>query len=78
MPIIDYIQTTGGIIWTAACVPLGIFFAWLAVFIINRIPASWLCEYGEALVVDDELLPRPSQRHVPSYVFVSRPKVAAG
>ena len=54
MPIIDYIQTTGGIIWTAACVPLGIFFAWLAVFIINRIPASWLCEYGEA--PSDELL----------------------
>lgn len=54
MPIIDYIQTTGGIIWTAACVPLGIFFAWLAVFVINRIPASWLCEYGEA--PSDELL----------------------
>ena len=54
MPIIDYIQTTGGIIWTAACVPLGIFFAWLPVFIINRIPASWLCEYGEA--PSDELL----------------------
>ena len=59
MPILDYIQTTGGIIWTAACVPLGIFFAWLAVFIINKIPASWLCEYGES--PSDELL---SQRRV--------------
>ena len=54
MPIIDYIQTTGGIIWTAACVPVGIFFSWLAVFIINKIPASWLCDYGET--PSDELI----------------------
>ncbi len=54
MPVFDYIQTTGGIIWTAACVPVGIFFAWLAVFIINKIPASWLCDYGET--PSDELL----------------------
>lgn len=47
MPFIEYIQTTGGIVWTAACVPIGIFFAWLAVFTINKIPASWLCDYGE-------------------------------
>ena len=34
-------------------------------------------EDGEAPVVDDELLPCPSQRHVPADVLVSRPKVVA-
>ena len=34
-------------IWTAACIPLGIFLSWLLVWVINRIPAKWLCDYGE-------------------------------
>ena len=54
MSIIEYLNTAGGIVWTAACVPLGILLAWLAVFVINKVPAKWLCDYGET--PSDELL----------------------
>lgn len=47
MSITDYLNTAAGIVWTSACIPLGILFSWLAVLIINRIPAKWLCDYGE-------------------------------
>ena len=47
MQPLNYLTTTSGIIWTAACVPVGVFLTWLAYFIINKIPASWLCDYGE-------------------------------
>ena len=47
MSIADYLNTSGGIVWTAACIPLGILLSWLAVQIMNRIPAKWLCDYGE-------------------------------
>ena len=54
MSIIEYLNTAGGIVWTAACVPLGILLAWLAVFVINKVPAKWLCDYDET--PSDELL----------------------
>ena len=47
MSISDYLNTAGGIIWTVVCIPLGIFLSWLAVQVINRVPAKWLCDYGE-------------------------------
>ena len=47
MQILDYLQTTGGILWLVACLPLGVFLAWLAVWVMNKVPASWLCDYGE-------------------------------
>ena len=47
MNIWDYLNTVGGMIWTAACIPLGIFLSRLLVWVINRIPAKWLCDYGE-------------------------------
>lgn len=47
MSMIGYLNTAGGIIWTAACVPLGILLAWLAVLVINKVPAVWLCDYDE-------------------------------
>lgn len=47
MQPLSYLNTTGGIIWTAACVLFGIIFTWLGYRIINSIPASWLCDYGE-------------------------------
>lgn len=34
-------------IWLIACLPLGILLAWLAIWMLNRFPASWLCDYGE-------------------------------
>lgn len=54
MSITEYLSTAGGIVWTAACVPLGILLAWLAVFVINKVPAKWLCDYDET--PSDELL----------------------
>ncbi len=57
MPILDYLKTTGGIIWTAACVPISILLAWLAVWVMNKIPASWLCDYNET--PSRELLEEP-------------------
>lgn len=47
MQPLSYLGTTGGMIWTAACVLSGILLTWLSYFIINRIPAAWLCDYGE-------------------------------
>ena len=50
----DYLNTTTGLIWTIACIPVGFLLAALGVLILNRIPASWLCDYGET--PDEELL----------------------
>ncbi len=47
MQPLNYLQTTGGMIWTAACVLLGFVLTALAYLIINRIPAKWLCDYNE-------------------------------
>ena len=40
-------MTTGGLIWTAACVLIGFLLTWAAFYIINKIPAAWLCDYNE-------------------------------
>ena len=47
MSVTDYLHTAGGMIWTISCIPLGLLLSWLAVTIINKIPAKWLCDYGE-------------------------------
>jgi len=47
MQPLNYLNTTGGMIWTAACALFGIFAAWLYYRVINRIPAAWLCDYNE-------------------------------
>ena len=47
MQPLSYLQTTGGIIWTAACVLIGFLLTWAAFYIINKIPAAWLCDYNE-------------------------------
>lgn len=47
MQPINYLMSTGGLIWTIACVPAGVLLTWLAYFIINKVPASWLCDYDE-------------------------------
>lgn len=54
MQPLSYLQTTGGIIWTAACVLLGFVLTWTAFYIINKIPSAWLCDYNE--IPSDELL----------------------
>ncbi len=47
MQPLNYLNTTGGMIWTAACALFGIFAAWLYYRVINTIPAAWLCDYNE-------------------------------
>ncbi len=69
MQPLNYLTTTSGIIWTAACVPMGVFLMWLAYFIINRIPASWLCDYGET--PSAELLSGKRVRYVGSGILMS-------
>lgn len=47
MQPLQYLTTAGGMIWTAACVLLGVLLTWLSYRLINRIPATWLCDYNE-------------------------------
>lgn len=47
MQPLNYLNTTVGLIWTIACVPLGIIITVLSYMIINKIPAKWLCDYDE-------------------------------
>ena len=69
MQPLQYLSTTGGMIWTAVCVPAGILFTWLAYRIINVIPASWLCDYGET--PGAELLSGQRVKYVPSGIIMS-------
>lgn len=47
MKPLDYLSTTEGLIWTGVCAALGALFTALVFFIINHIPAKWLCDYNE-------------------------------
>ena len=69
MQPLPYLMTTGGLIWTAACVLIGIVMTWLAYRIINTIPASWLCDYNET--PSAELLSGQRVKYVGSGIFVS-------
>lgn len=40
-------MSTGGIIWLAACLPLGIILMAVCYRIFNKVPAGWFCDYGE-------------------------------
>lgn len=75
MQPLDYLQTTGGMIWTAACVLLGVFLTWLAYVIINRIPAKWLCDYNEE--PSAELLSGKRVKYVGSGIVLSVISAAA-
>lgn len=44
---ISYLTTTPGLIWTIACLPIGLLMAVLAYVVINKVPAKWLCDYEE-------------------------------
>ena len=69
MQPLQYLSTTGGMIWTAVCVLAGVLFTWLSYRIINIIPASWLCDYGET--PGAELLSGQRVKYVPSGIIVS-------
>ena len=69
MQPLQYLMTTGGLLWTAACVLLGVALTWLAYRIINTIPAAWLCDYNEA--PSEELLSGKRVKYAGSGIFVS-------
>ena len=50
----EYLNTTYGLIWTISCIPIGCLLAFFGVWILNHIPAKWLCDYNET--PDAELL----------------------
>lgn len=54
MQPLNYLQSTTGIIWTCVCIVMGFLLTMLAYFIINKVPAKWLCDYNE--VPSPELL----------------------
>ena len=68
MQPLQYLSTTGGMIWTAVCVLAGVLFTWLSYRIINVIPASWLCDYGET--PGAELLSGQRVKYVPSGIVM--------
>lgn len=47
MQPLNYLQSTTGIIWTVVCVLFGFVLTALAYIIINKVPATWLCDYNE-------------------------------
>ncbi len=47
MQPLQYIQTTAGLIWTILCPIFGFALTFAAYFIINKVPAKWLCDYNE-------------------------------
>ena len=65
----SYLVTPSGLVWTILCIPLGIVLTVLGYFIINRIPATWLCDYNET--PSEELLSGKRVKFVPSGLFVS-------
>ena len=69
MQPLDYLQTTGGLIWTAACVPLGFLLTFVSYLIINKMPAKWLCDYDEEPTED--LLSGKRVRYGGSGIIVS-------
>lgn len=54
MQPLNYLQSTEGLIWMLACIPVGFLLTALAYFVINMVPAKWLCDYNET--PSDELL----------------------
>lgn len=54
MQPLNYLQSTEGLIWVLACIPVGFLLTALAYFVINMVPAKWLCDYNET--PSDELL----------------------
>lgn len=69
MQPLAYLTTTGGLVWTAACVLIGFVMTWLAYRIINTIPAAWLCDYNET--PSAELLSGARVKYVGSGIVVS-------
>ena len=69
MQPLNYLNTAGGMIWTAACALMGVLLTWLYYRVINRIPAAWLCDYNET--PSAELLSGVRVKYAGSGIFMS-------
>jgi len=69
MQPLDYLNSTAGLIWTIACVISGFVLTALGYLMLNRIPASWLCDYGET--PSEELLSGKRFSYLRSGIAVS-------
>ncbi len=47
MQPVEYLNTAAGMCWIIACLPIGIILTVLAWFVLDHVPAGWLCEYDE-------------------------------
>lgn len=66
MEPLKYLATDAGRIWLIACLPLGVLLTAAAFWIINHIPAAWLCDYDET--PSPELLSGKRIRFLPAGV----------
>lgn len=69
MQPLNYLQSTEGLIWVLACIPFGFLLTALAYFVINKIPAKWLCDYNET--PSAELLSGKRVSYIKSGIIVS-------
>lgn len=47
MQPLAYLQTTDGLVFTLACLPMGFLLIFIAYFLFNKFPAKWYCDYDE-------------------------------
>lgn len=65
----NYLNTTEGLVWVIACIPLGFILTALSFLVINKIPARWLCEYNEQ--PSEELLSGKRVKYMPFGLILS-------
>ena len=65
----NYLMSPAGMVWVISCLPIGFVLTALGYYIINRIPAKWLCDYGET--PSEQLLSGKRVKYLPSGIAVS-------
>lgn len=69
MQPLEYLKTPMGLIWMVICVLLGFALTYIGYAVINRVPAKWLCDYGET--PSEELLRGPRVSYKRSGIILS-------
>ncbi|MBR2177017.1 MAG: prepilin peptidase [Clostridia bacterium] len=65
----SYLNTPAGLMWVIVCIPLGVLMTALAYWIINHVPAKWLCDYNET--PSEELLTGKRVKFLPTGAVAS-------
>ncbi len=69
MQPLSYLASPVGIVWVIMCIPLGFALTALGYYIINHVPAKWLCDYNET--PSEELLSGKRVKYLPWGIAVS-------